>query len=335
MALRFMQVYLPDADSADVDSLLEDRQLLGTWKEADGDRVVLHVLASAEQSEPIMDGLEELLDGGRSLRCVLLPVEAVVPRPDEAAPADEAEQQANEVANAARLSREELYNEVVESSQIDRPYLAMTALSAVVAAGGLIQDDVAVIIGAMVIAPLLGPNVAMSLATTLGDLKLLRQSFVTNVVGLSLALAIAVAAGFLLSVDPEGDAIASRTQVGIADVILALAAGAAGAFAFTRGISGAVIGVMVAVALVPPLVVLGMMLGGGHWVAAWGAFLMVGMNVICINIAGVATFLAQGIWPRRWWEKERAQRATIIAITTWLILLGLLAALILLRQYWM
>jgi hypothetical protein len=61
--------------------------------------------------------------------------------------------------------------------------------------------------------------------------------------------------------------------------------------AFTQGLSGAVIGVMVAVALVPPLVVSGMLLGDGHFTSAGGAWMLTMANVICINLAGIATFL--------------------------------------------
>jgi uncharacterized membrane protein len=116
------------------------------------------------------------------------------------------------------------------------------------------------------------------------------------------------------------------------DILLALAAGAAGTLAFTQGLSGAVIGVMVAVALVPPLVVSGMLLGDGHFSSAGGALLLTLANVICINLAGVATFLAQGVRPRSWWEAERARRATLRAILLWLVLLASLSLIVWLNQ---
>ena len=204
----------------------------------------------------------------------------------------------------------------------------MTILSAVVAAVGLLRNDVAVIIGAMVIAPLLGPNVAMSLATTLGDFTLLRRAVVTNITGIAVAFVCAVAVGLLFTVDATVPAIASRTKVGPADIILALAAGSAGTLAFTQGLSGAVIGVMVAVALMPPLVVCGMLVGEGDISSASGAFLLTTANLICINLAGVSTFLAQGVRPRSWWEAERAKKATWRAIVVWIVLLAILAVIL-------
>lgn len=135
----------------------------------------------------------------------------------------------------------------------------------------------------------------------------------------------ALGAGVAFTVDPDVPAVASRTRVGFDDLALALAAGSAGTLAFTRGLSGAVIGVTVAVALVPPLVVAGLLIGAGYFSLSGGALALVLANVICVNLAGVATFLVQGVRPRRWWETARARHATHLAMTTWIVLLIILA----------
>ena len=83
-------------------------------------------------------------------------------------------------------------------------------------------------------------------------------------------------------------------------------------------------------ALLPPLVVFGMLLGCAEWGLAWGAFLLLLVNIMGINLSGVMVFLIQGIQPRRWWEAERARRATKNAIALWiLILLGLIVVILL------
>ena len=180
----------------------------------------------------------------------------------------------------------------------------------------------------MVIAPLLGPNVALAFATTLGDGKLARNALYANAVGVLTALSLAVLLGFAFHVDPGLPAIASRTEVGLDHVLLALAAGIAGALAFTRGVPVALIGVMVAVALLPPLVVTGLLLASGKLSGALGAALLLAVNIICVNLAGVVTFLAQGIRPRNWWEAERAKKASRTALVVWVVLLGVLTLLI-------
>jgi uncharacterized hydrophobic protein (TIGR00341 family) len=208
----------------------------------------------------------------------------------------------------------------------------MVLLSAIVAAVGLLQDNVAIVIGAMVIAPLLGPNVALSLATTLGDFDLGFNALKTGSFGVVMALVLSIIIGYFFSVDPGIPQIASRINVGLSDIILALASGIAGVLAFTSGASISLIGVMVAVALMPPLITLGLLVGSGNMPEAVGALLLLVTNIICVNLAGVMTFLAQGIRPRKWWEASKAKKAARVAITLWSVLLAILVAVILISR---
>jgi len=207
----------------------------------------------------------------------------------------------------------------------DRPFHDSRAI-------GLLKENVAAIIGAMVIAPLLGPNVALSLATTLGDTDLARRALKANLVGLLVALLMAAATGVVFHVDTDLVEIKSRTVVSIGDIALALAAGSAGALWFSSRTTRSLIGVMVAVALLPPLVVFGMLLGSGDFHLARGALLLLLTNIIGINLSGVVVFLAQGIRPLKWWEAEKAKRATRRAILLWTVLLLGLVAVIILSQ---
>lgn len=234
--------------------------------------------------------------------------------------------------SVARVSREELYDDVSESITVSWRYIVMVVLSTVVAAAGMLRDSVAVIIGAMVIAPLLGANVALSLATTLADVALARRAIVINALGLAVALLMSLTVGWLLPVSLESNELAARTSVSIADVGVALASGVAGALAFTGGTATTTIGVMVAVALLPPWVAVGLLLGAGSWQAASGALLLFGCNVICVNLAGVMTFLVQGLRPAAWREAQQAKVASRVALFIWLGLLGLLVLLIFLAE---
>ena len=338
MALRFIQIFIPENTGKDITNLLEGHELLGTWRDAAVEgRIVLNLLVPAEETEPIMDRFEQTFSGMPGFRVVLLPVEATLPRPqasdDQVPNSDKIEEDAKiAVKEAGRVSREELYDDIVETLGITRIFVAMTTLSSVVAAVGLLRNDVAVIVGAMVIAPLLGPNVAMALATTLADVKLLRRALFTNLLGIAIAAVLAIGVGFIFPIDPAVPAIAARSQLGLGDIVLALAAGSAGTLAFTRGLAGAVIGVMVALALMPPLATFGMLLGSGHFSQAFNALLLVLANVICVNLAGVATFLAQGVHPRTWWEEERARKAAHTAMAFWCLLLLALGLILYLRQ---
>jgi len=317
--------------------LLEEHTILGLWKDQlTSEHTLIRILVTVEETETILDLLEKRFSTVEGFRVVLLPVEATIPRPkkEEEAPPSPTEDSEDvpRKPKKSRISREELYADIEETTRMSWVFVAMVILSSIVAAVGLINANVAIIIGAMVIAPLLGPNVALSLATTLGDTELARRSMKTGGVGILVALAFAALVGLLLEVDPNSPEIASRTYVGLGDVALALAAGGAATLGFTAGASSAVIGVMVAVALLPPLVTFGMLLGGQFWHEALGAMLLLLVNIISINLAGVVSFLAQGIRPINWWEADRAKKATRNAIAIWTFLLLLLVMIIVLSQ---
>jgi len=337
MPLRLIQVTAPR--EADLAGLIEPHDLVAVWEDAREEGLrILHLAVPAKKTEAILDELESRLGGREGFRVVLLEVEALLPRPEEEkGEGEEGTETSGAIAEAMeeetgseRISREELYTDVTDGLGLSPIFLAMTALSGIVAAVGLLRDDLAVVIGAMVIAPLLRPNVALALAATLGDTRLAWKALKTNVTGLLVAVALAGLLGLALPVDPEVPTLAARSSVGLGSLALALAAGAAGTLAFTQGLSGALIGVMVAVALLPPAVALGLLAGAGHLGPAFGAFLLTAGNVICINLAGIGTFLIQGIRPRTWWEAERARKATHLAVGAWLLLLLALVAVLLL-----
>lgn len=331
MALRLIELIIPSDSAPDVHRALEKFEAHDCWgEELDARRHRIKILVPADGSEAVLDELEKRFGHLEDFRLILLPVEAALPRLSEKKK-DEPEAEERKFG-FSRLSREELYSDVEDTANFSSVYVAMVILSAVVAAVGIMRDSVVVVIGAMVIAPLLGPNVGLALGTTLGDLKLVHRSIVAVSVGALLALLVALGLGYFLGVDPQSAEIQSRLVVDLADVALALAAGAAGTLAFTSGLSATLVGVMVAVALLPPLVTAGLLLGAGYWSLAGGAILLFFTNLICINLAGVLTFLVQGIRPLAWWEAGRARRATITAITLWVLLLLILILLIVLGR---
>jgi uncharacterized hydrophobic protein (TIGR00341 family) len=214
---------------------------------------LVKILLQAEETEAVLDSLEKRVSAKEGFRAVILPVEASIPRLDSPEKYVAAQEESKPDKSAGqRIHREELYTDVSDLCNPSKVYILMVALSSFVATTGILRDNVAIVIGAMVIAPLSGPNVALSLATTLGDTALGYKAIKANVFGMLLALAISFFLGFFLTFDPQVSEIVSRTNVGLEDIANALASGSAGALAFTSGLSSVLIGVMVAVALLPP-----------------------------------------------------------------------------------
>lgn len=332
MPLRVVKIVLPQNIGQDALNFLKSQANINFWQEeSSGDHFVASVLTDSGKSENLMDLFEKQYSHLPEFKLILFPVEAAIPRVEAEEEADAAAaEKADETAQKTplRISREELYADIVDSAKLSRVFVFMAVLSTVVAAIGLLKSNVAVIIGAMVIAPFLGPNVALALATNLSDRDLAINALKTLLTGILIVMLLSVGMGYIFETTPDIPEIASRTQAGLSDILLAFASGCAGVLAFTTGASSAVIGVMVAVALLPPLTACGLLLGSGYIGQAAAAFLLFLTNIICINLAGVFTFLIQGVSPRVWWEADRAKKAATRALLIWTAILGVLALII-------
>ena len=330
MAHQLIEIILPEGRAEDIGELLHDITIPASWQDhLENNQARIHLLVETGRVEAILNVLETYLQPLPDARAILLPVEAVIPQPVNEQPEEEQDEgELEDEKKAARISRQELYNDVAAGVTISTNYLVMVILSAIIAAIGLVRNDMAIIIGAMVLAPLLLPNVAFALANTLGDTDLGRNAVKTALIGLSLTILVGTVIGMLVRVDPTIAAIEARTNVGWSDLLLALASGSAGVLALTGGGKLSLVGVMVAVALVPPLVTGGLLLGSGYYQQGVGALNLALANIICINLAGIITFHLQDISPATWWEKDKARRssrrATIILFVLLLMLAGVL-----------
>lgn len=315
MALRFLEVRLPRDVHGEAEGMSEGHEIIDQWCTPADDEELHQYLLESQNVEPLVDALRSRFG---DVRIIVMPVEATIPRelppnPDPVLPSDpEPTPKAKD-----RISREELYEDINDGITLTPAFIAFAGLAAVVASVGLIRDDLVAIIGAMVIAPLLGPNMALALGTTLADFDLLKRSLKSNMVGVGLSFGVAFAIGAFVTVDPSSPEIAARTGPDLGHMVLALASGIAGALAFTTGAPAGLVGVMVAVALLPPLATAALLLAHGHVQDALGAFLLLGTNLVAVNLAAVATFVVQGIRPLWSKEKEAARKAARNAIILW------------------
>lgn len=286
-------------------------------------RRVLRAFFADETAQGLVDALQKICEGSDDWRIIVLPVEATAPQPEEEKGKGE------ERARKTKLAlREEIYDDVADGAALSADFYLLTFASTVVAALGLNADNVAAVIGAMVIAPLLGPILAVSFASALGDFKLLARGARNAVLGLLLGVFVAVLMGAVIPVNYESNELMSRTVVGLDSIVLALAAGAAAALSIVAGVSAALVGVMVAVALLPPAAAVGLFMGAGEFVFALRALLLLTVNVVCVLLAAQAVYFYKGVLPRTWVEKKKADKATKVNFAILAALLALLAAII-------
>ena len=238
--------------------------------------------------------------------------------------------------NAPVLSMEDqilLFRNLRRGARANINYYVLIVLSAIIATLGLWQNSSAVIIGAMLVAPLMTPILATSLGVVMGEPRTIRVAAESTLKGVVLGIGIALFIILILPGEKVGTEILSRTQPSLLDMAVALASGAAGAYALARKeVSAALPGVAIAAALMPPLCTVGIGLALFRGPIAGGAFLLFTTNLIAIIVAGTAVFLLLGVRPRDDEVREQNFRRGLVTGIVMLLLVSVMLALPTLRQ---
>ncbi|HRV92665.1 MAG TPA: TIGR00341 family protein [Anaerolineae bacterium] len=210
-------------------------------------------------------------------------------------------------------------------------FAVLLFLSTVIATYGVLGDSTATVIGAMIIAPLMTPIMATAAGLVMGDMRRAGRSFLTVVAGVVSVILTAWFIGTFLNTTvvsfSTNSQIVSRVSPSLTDLAVALASGAAGAFAMSRDdVADSLPGVAISIALVPPLAVVGIALSHGQWANAWGALLLFLTNFLSILLAGGGTLALLGLSAASTKElKSEARRQAFfyIAIGTLLVAIPL------------
>ena len=189
-------------------------------------------------------------------------------------------------ANTQKIDHKNVRLNIQADALPSKTFFIMNALAAIIAGYGLLADSSAVVIGAMLVAMMLGPISGIALSFIDNRWILFRTSFITLILGLIMIYSIGIILGLININIPITGEILARTQPTIMDLMIALAGGAAGAFAaISPRLSVAVVGVAVATALVPPLVASGILIAHLEWKNAANALILAITNIIAIQVS--------------------------------------------------
>lgn len=202
-------------------------------------------------------------------------------------------------------------------------FIALMSFATVIAAMGIINDSTAVVIGAMLVAPLMTPLMGIAISVVMGWPNRLARSAAIALLGIVITIGISYLLTRVAPVtfDPETNAqILSRANPTVIDLIIAAAAGAAGAYGLSRrDVSDALPGVAIAISLVPPLAVVGIAYAEGEWSSGNGALLLFTTNVLAIIVMGGLVFIITGVTPLTQMAANRARvrtaTASLVAMT--------------------
>jgi uncharacterized hydrophobic protein (TIGR00341 family) len=315
--VRLVQVVVPAGKREAVLAALDEDGVDYVVTEETSGREYTAVVSFPLPKEAVEPVLEHLREVGveRSAYTVVVAAETVASEHFE-----ELKEQYAEENDEDRIAREELTARAEDLAPGTASYVLLTLVSVVVATAGILLDSPATVVGSMVIAPLVGPAIATAVGTVVDEQGLFRRGVYLQVVGVLVAILGATAFASLVravAVVPPGlevtalGEVEERVAPDFLSLVVALGAGVAGAHSVRSGVSTALVGVMIAVALVPPTAVVGIGLAWGLPAVAVGAALLALVNALSINLATLVTLWRSGYRPEQWFRTDEVRGATL------------------------
>jgi uncharacterized hydrophobic protein (TIGR00271 family) len=226
-----------------------------------------------------------------------------------------------------RQRKSDVLDQLAKSSSPGFDYFLFTILSCCIATLGLVTNSTAVIIGAMLVAPLMSPILGLSLASIVGERKMFQRALIAIIEGAILAVVLSAFLGWMAHLLPFSAStelpseVVSRTHPTPFDLIIALAGGAAAAYALAEPeLSAALPGVAIATALMPPLCTIGIGISVGDASVTLGATLLFLTNLVAISFAGIVVFVLLGFRPR-YRSQDRIDVTRSVIVSAILVLL--------------
>ncbi|MEF8842754.1 MAG: TIGR00341 family protein [Haloarculaceae archaeon] len=330
--MRLVQVSVPAGKRDAVVGVLDDEGVDYIQTEETGRRGYTHVISFPLPTNavgPVLDRLKEV-GVGENAYTVVTEAQSVTSREFD----ELRERYAEEEKSEERIAREELAATAENLVSNPQTFVVLTVVSAVVATAGLLLNSPATVVGSMVIAPLIGPAMSAAVGTVIDDEDLFARGVRMQVLGMSLAVVAAGAFAFLVQatnlvppgLDPAGiDQIRERLKPDFLSLAVALGAGVAGALSLTTGVSSALVGVMIAVALVPPAATVGIGAAYGLPAVALPAGILAVVNGLSINLAALVVLWYSGYRPEHVLLRDEARSATVKRVAVLVVGIALLS----------
>ena len=319
--MRLVQIAVPTGNLESVKRVLEDKNVQYVLSDETSGRDIAGVISFPLPSgavEPVLDELREVGIDHEDYT-VVVEATAVVSRPFEAL---EDDWEGEDIKT--KISRAELRTRANDLLPTRLTFFTMTAVSAVVATAGVLMDSAAVVVGSMVIAPLIGPALSASVGMVIDDTELRRTGVRWQLLGVILAVVSATVFALVLryaNLVPPGIPITDISQVDerltpdFLALAIAIGAGVAGALSLSTGVSAALVGVMIAVALIPPAAVIGIGIAWGMPMVVLGSSILLILNVLAINLAALGVLWRLGYRPSSWFRVDVVRTQLLKRVT--------------------
>lgn len=321
--MRQLQVTVPASSKKEVQERLEKHSsdVSSSHVEKDGSNAIEFTVSidsdDIDEVSEELKGIENIDSGDLSIR--VLEQESLIEKGQKTK------------GSSTTLSNEEIYSKAQESAEFTKEQWALIAVSSAIAAYGLALDNVIVVIGAMMLAPMLSPFVSGAISIVVGDRSLMLDSLSAGLKSVLIAIAVSfvVMLPFPVGNNPVIDLVVSP---GILTVLLSILVGSAAALSFATGFRDQIAGVAVAIALVPPLAAVGIGLKMQDAVFVLKAASVATINLLAVLVSGSVTFRLLGMTPSTYYQEKQAEKLRYV-VSAAFVLLVLLAAPVVYTSY--
>lgn len=331
--MRLVQVMIPAGKRQAVIEALDEEGIDYVVTDETSGRQYTGVVTFPLPKTAVEPVLAELREAGidESTYTVIVDAETVISRRFEQLETKYAEEADG---SSDRIATEELETKAKDLVSGTGTYVVLTIVSAVIATAGLLLDSPATVVGSMVIAPLIGPAMSASVGTVIDDRALFRRGVRMQALGVSLAIASAAVFAALLNglnlVPPGMDPLSlaevnERAAPNFLVLAVAIGAGIAGILSLMTGVDEALVGVMIAVALIPPAAAVGIGIAFLIPQLAIGASVLVLVNVLSINLAALLVLWSEGYRPKSWFREEQARSVLLKRVVVLLVAIAFLS----------
>ncbi|SJZ34068.1 TIGR00341 family protein [Selenihalanaerobacter shriftii] len=288
---------------------IEDYKLISSET---GDLLIISLLYG--NADTVLDNLTEKFnfDENEDRSMIIFTPDTVIPR-----------NKAKEKESSFKANRESLVTYAQNNSTVNDHFIFLAIMAAIIASLGLILNNIPVIVGSMIIAPVFGPIVAISMGIVLGNFKLIVKGIISESTVLLIAVVVGLIMGSIVPNVAINSALKGRMFPTVADLLVALAAGSAGAYSLISGVRAQIVGVVIAAALIPVMCTMGIGISLGNLTMVGGATLLLVGNYLALILAIMGIFYFKGLKPQIWYEfkaQKLIKKSLIIIIVVTIIL---------------
>ena len=301
------------------DIISKDYEIIERWQTCNEEGCSYYFITT-DQEQDFFDALEELTQENNDIKIIFETIESFIPEDNQIKKDKEKE---NCPSFFDITNRDEMINIVTNQSRLNGSYLILVFLSTIVATIALTSGNIAALIGAMVLTPLLGPNLALALATAVSDKKLLLKSVYCGISGFVLTFIVSYIVGHVMGKAADKSMVPLFVSYGFETIPLAVCAGVAATTLLLQGTLSPLIGVMVAVAFLPPIAMSGLSLSNGDYFNSLNSFLLFLVNLAAFNIAAKLVLLFAGIKPLN--KQLDKRRSLLFYIAGWFVAICVLS----------